>query len=198
MPVCLRMREPRRDRRRKSVSPAWRCKVVSVAFADCGGSEGVTTLGADEAAVLAANRAFYAAFTAGDFSAMEALWSERETVACVHPGWGALESHAEVMRSWRAILRGASRPHVKIEHANATVLGDVAFVICYERLREPGGNDAGVTVATNLFAREPRGWRMVHHHAGPVAEREGSADDDDEAEHDDDDGDDPGTGGMLN
>ena len=158
-------------------------------------------MGAEEAAVLGVNRAFYAAFTAGDFAAMQALWSEREAIACVHPGWGALESNGEVMRSWKAILRGPTRPNVKIEHANATVFGEVAYVICYERLQDARGDDAGVAVATNVFVRESDGWRMVHHHAGPVATREGVSDEDDadEASEDDTDpGKDSGTGGMLN
>ena len=43
-----------------------------------------------EAEVLSVNEAFYAAFSRRDFQAMEALWSSRPEIACVHPGWDAL------------------------------------------------------------------------------------------------------------
>ena len=44
----------------------------------------------DEEAVLAANEAFYRAFAARDFAAMDALWAAEAPVACIHPGWDAL------------------------------------------------------------------------------------------------------------
>ena len=46
---------------------------------------------ADEAAVLASNAAFYEAFNAKDLAAMDRVWSSRDDVTCVHPGWNPLE-----------------------------------------------------------------------------------------------------------
>ena len=43
--------------------------------------------------------------------------------------------------------------------------GETASVVCIERL------PTGVLIATNVFVREAGVWRMVHHHAGPVAAR---------------------------
>ncbi|GIK96054.1 MAG: hypothetical protein BroJett029_02630 [Alphaproteobacteria bacterium] len=119
---------------------------------------------ADEEEVLAANEAFYAAFAAADPAAMDALWSRQAPVACIHPGWGALTGREEVIESWRRIFRTAP-PDIVCHGARAFLLGDSAFVLCLEIMPE------GVLIATNVFVREAGGWRMVHHQAGPTAER---------------------------
>jgi ketosteroid isomerase-like protein len=112
--------------------------------------------------VLSANTSFYEAFRVEDVAAMDALWARRAPVACVHPGWPALLGRARVMASWKAIFE-AGAPAIECAAAEAHVLGDVAFVTCTELV------DDGQLVATNLFAREDGSWRMVHHHAGPLA-----------------------------
>ena len=38
--------------------------------------------------VLAANRAFYAAFEARDIDALSDVWEHSDRSTCVHPGWG--------------------------------------------------------------------------------------------------------------
>ena len=42
------------------------------------------------------------------------------------------------------------------------MLGDTAFVVCYEVL------SSGTLVATNIFQRENGQWKVVHHQAGPT------------------------------
>lgn len=115
-----------------------------------------------DAAILFANEAFYRAFADRDLAAMEALWSATAPVACIHPGWMALDDRAEIMESWRRILSGPNPPAIECRRPTAFVLGDAAFVVCYEAL----GKD--VLVATNVFRREGRAWKMVHHQAGPA------------------------------
>lgn len=118
-----------------------------------------------EAEVLSANEAFYAAFARRDVEAMESLWSSRIDLACVHPGWDALVGRREVLQSWRAILSSPEAPEVECMAAVAHVVGDVAYVVCNEVL--PGAE----LCATNVFVREGGMWKLVHHHAGPVASR---------------------------
>ena len=119
----------------------------------------------DEDAVLAANQEFYRAFAARDHAAMDALWAEETPVACIHPGWDALVGREAVMESWTAILGGPGAPQIRCEAPRAFVLGPSAFVICREVLEQQGW-----LIATNIFAREEGGWRMVHHQAGPAAQ----------------------------
>jgi len=117
-----------------------------------------------EREVLEANTAFYAAFARKDAEAMDALWAREAPVACVHPGWEPLLGREAVLDSWRRILLGGGAPpEIRCERASVHVQGDWAWVVCVEVL--PGG----VLAATNLFVREEGRWRMVHHHASPMA-----------------------------
>jgi SnoaL-like domain len=118
---------------------------------------------ADLAALEFANDAFYQAFAASDIAAMEAVWAEQPTVYCCHPGWPPLTSRAEVMESWREILASAGPVPVACTAPRASLFGEVGLVCCYERF----GNQH--LVATNLFLRTGTQWRMIHHHAGPLA-----------------------------
>jgi hypothetical protein len=76
---------------------------------------------------------------------MDALWSSRERVSCIHPGWGPLIGRAAVMESWHAILTGPSPPQIEAHQAQAFVAGASAYVICYERV------GAAHLIATNVF-----------------------------------------------
>jgi uncharacterized protein (TIGR02246 family) len=118
---------------------------------------------ADEAAVLEANEAFYAAFNHKDPEAMDAVWAQRDDVVCVHPGWNVLRGREPVVESWRGILTNPAQTRIVVGGAIVTLLGDVAVVICRELV---GGSPLA---ATNVFVREDGGWRLLHHQSGPVA-----------------------------
>jgi len=114
-----------------------------------------------EAAILAANRAFYEAFVANDARAMAALWSSG-ACACTHPGRAVVVGRDRVMQSWREIL-DAGAPPIRVEEARPFVLSrDVAMVVCVERF---GG---AALAATNIFVLEGDAWKMAHHHAGQM------------------------------
>ena len=61
-------------------------------------------------AILFANETYYAAFAEHDFDAMDDLWARSVPVACIHPGWHALDDRDKVMESWRAILADDAAP----------------------------------------------------------------------------------------
>lgn len=126
--------------------------------------------------IISANEAFYAAFREDDAAAMDALWSQRAPVACVHPGWPALVGREQVMASWRAIIANGA-PEIRCGAARVLMLGEVAQVLCEERV---GGD---LVIATNVFVREDDHWMMVHHHASQVVSP--AADDTDTDEDDD-------------
>jgi hypothetical protein len=83
-------------------------------------------------------------------------------VTCIHPGWGALHGRTAVLESWHAILANPEQPRIVAGGAEVRLLGDLALVLCRELV---GGNPLA---ATNLFVREAGGWKLLHHHSGPV------------------------------
>jgi hypothetical protein len=67
------------------------------------------------------------------------------------------------MASWHEILGSAGPIPVRAVAPKATILGDIGLVCCYERFGSQH------LVASNLFIRAAGRWRMIHHHAGPLA-----------------------------
>ncbi len=113
------------------------------------------------AAVLFANDAFYLAFRNRDAKAMNEVWAHRESITCIHPGWRPLTGRQAVMESWRSILANPASPDVRCIGAEAHVIEDAAYVLCYEVTPQ------GSLIATNIFIRDGGSWRMVHHQSGP-------------------------------
>ena len=116
-------------------------------------------------ALLFANEAFYRAFADRDGAAMDEVWGHREPIACIHPGWDLLTGREAVMRSWAAIIANPDSPAITCRAALARVEGGVGAVVCYEEL------DGQFLLATNVFVRDGRLWKMVHHQSGPTRGR---------------------------
>jgi len=122
----------------------------------------------EEAAVLAANEAFYGAFSRGDYQAMAKLWAQHTKVACLHPGAPLLSGREAVMHSWEQILNQAADWNMRCRDPSVHVLGSSAFVTCLEA----NGDESAHLAATNIFILEEQQWRIVHHQAGPLARPE--------------------------
>ncbi len=117
----------------------------------------------ETASALDANAAFYRAFAAADAEAMAEIWARRLPVACVHPGARVIIGRAAVVRSWQQLLR--RRAAIRFVEPGIVSLGEVAIVSGYEQFAD------GVLLAvTNIFAVEDGHWRMIHHHAGQIAQ----------------------------
>ena len=119
----------------------------------------------EDAAILQANDAFYQAFNSGEHALMLRVWAEDCPVSCVHPGLPALLGRESVMESWRQILNPSARINMRCDRPRVHVLGESAIVTCYEA----NGEQPAHLAATNVFVRERDAWKLVHHHAGPLA-----------------------------
>ncbi|GLC40838.1 hypothetical protein PLESTB_000017100 [Pleodorina starrii] len=122
-------------------------------------------------AVEDANRRFYDAFTSGRVEEMERIVGEGEHVQVVHPGSGCIAGRAQVMDSWRAIMRNV-RPgafKVKLEDVRVFAREDMGFVTCVEII--DADDSSGRIVATNVFEKQGGVWRIVQHHGSPTVNR---------------------------
>ena len=132
----------------------------------------------DRRAVLEANRAFYEAFNARDTEAMADLWQRSDDVTCIHPHRNVTTGHAEVNRTWRAILTNPDQPKIVFAAEEARIVGDIGIVAGREVV-------AGVPiVATNIYQRSASAdltdnadapsntWLLIHHHGSPVLHTE--------------------------
>ncbi|MGF1464660.1 MAG: nuclear transport factor 2 family protein [Sandaracinaceae bacterium] len=119
----------------------------------------------DDRDVREANEAFYQAFRDRDLAAMQELWAKDIEVSCVHPGWDVVFGREEVLDSWRRILANPGSPRLMASAVRVQRSAGIAVVTCHEG---EAGTVPGI-VATNVFVREHGRWRMLSHHAGPLA-----------------------------
>jgi len=115
-------------------------------------------------ALLFVNEVFYRAFADREIDAMAELWSETAALTCIHPGWGMLEGREEVMESWAAIISNLDSPNIECRAPKAYLHGDTGIIICFEQIQDQ------YLIATNVFVREGKVWKMVHHQSGPTAD----------------------------
>jgi hypothetical protein len=116
----------------------------------------------DDAALRAANAAYYRAFASDDFTEMSRLWADDE-ISCIHPGWPPLLGREAVMRSYREIMRNPDGNRVEHRDDQAIVTSGEGRVLCIEFV------DGIALAATNWFRRIGGAWRMIHHQASPIA-----------------------------
>ena len=114
--------------------------------------------------------AFYEALNRADVETLMALWAEDEEIVCVHPGGPRLHGHAAIQAAWEAILeRGGLQIRPSQLHETHNLMSAVHTVI--EGVTS-SANEPAHLVATNVYMKTPRGWRMVLHHVsvapGPV------------------------------
>jgi|SRR5665213_311319 len=118
-----------------------------------------------------AENAFYDAFERGDLAAMMAVWNESDDVVCVHPQGPRLMGFNAVRESWMQVFSGAAQVRVRTTEARRFDGQTVAVHSVVETVTPAGGKGpTGAVYATNVFELTERGWRMVAHHASPVAE----------------------------
>jgi ketosteroid isomerase-like protein len=106
--------------------------------------------------------AFYDALNRADLDALMALWADDEEIVCIHPGGPRLIGHAAIREAWRAILEHGGL-HIRPSqlHETHNLMSSVHTVI--EGTTAATGEPAHL-LATNVYVKTPRGWRIVLHH----------------------------------
>ena len=119
-----------------------------------------------------AETAFYEAFERADLAGMMTVWAEDDDVVCIHPQGPRLCGFEAVRESWVQIFAGGtSRLKMRTIEARHFDGQSVAVHAVIEVLSVPGQQGPTQSVcATNVYELTEGGWRMVVHHASPIAE----------------------------
>lgn len=120
-----------------------------------------------------ANRAFYQAFEKLDLDAMSEVWLEDANIKCIHPGGEVLSGSERVLAPWRTIFENTQKIRFEIADLSIEIAGELAWATNIERIRSTtsAGLVLSETAATNLFALREGQWKMILHHASPIARR---------------------------
>ena len=120
--------------------------------------------------VISANESFYEAIRESDLERMKALWVKGDEAKCVHPGWPMLYGWESVGDSWKSIFDSGGPIGIELSDISAEVSGDVAWVICIEKISHRLGDEVqtGFAQSTNIFVRQGSTWLLSVHHASPM------------------------------
>ncbi len=117
-----------------------------------------------------AEQAFYRAFEHADLAEMMSVWAEEEDIVCVHPGGGRHNGVIAVRESWRQIF--SQGPRLRFTLAGSRVFSGRMLSVhsVYERIAVAGDpRPVSPVLSTNIYLLTERGWRMLVHHASPLA-----------------------------
>ena len=116
-----------------------------------------------------AEAAFYEALTKSDLDAMMSVWADDDDIYCVHPNGARLSGVERVRESWRQIFASGQTLRFQLreqQHVQGMMLSVHSV---YEHVTVTGETrPRGPVIATNVYLRTERGWRMVAHHASPA------------------------------
>ncbi len=119
---------------------------------------------------------FYDALQSGDLERLMAVWSDDDDICCVHPGGARLIGATAIRASFAALFGhgpvGAMPGQVRRVETPSTSVHTVV-----ERVPVAAGGSVrdAIVVATNVYVKGPRGWKLVVHHASPGSAAQGAA-----------------------
>lgn len=114
---------------------------------------------------------FYRAFQALDLTAMMAVWSDEDEIVCIHPQGPRLEGFAQVRESWAQILQNSPPMRFQLTGQRAVDGDSIAIRYVNEHIYVGNDKDPQFTIlATNIYRRTSKGWRIILHHASPTPE----------------------------
>lgn len=117
-----------------------------------------------------AEDAFYQAFERRDLARMMEVWASHDEIACIHPLGEHLTGRRAIERSWREIFSGSAGMHITRKLNSRIKFGDMVIHCVTETIELTGERNSRTPVTTtNIFRHEKTGWRLVLHHASPLA-----------------------------
>lgn len=117
-----------------------------------------------------AENAFYTAFANGDLDAMMGVWLDSDTVICIHPVGPRISGQRAVRASWGELFQNGGGLRFRLAEVSRTQDALLSIHVLHEYITVPGESaERPPAVATNIYQLTKDGWRMILHHASPVA-----------------------------
>jgi ketosteroid isomerase-like protein len=126
---------------------------------------------ATENEIRSATLLFYAAFNSalhGDLAPLSAVWSHRPDVSNLSAAGGHANGWNEVHAGFLNMSRLYPGGNITQRDMSVVVGTDMGYSVCIEtgQLRSSDGPMVSFNErATNIFRREGRTWKLIHHHA---------------------------------
>ncbi|MEY8877150.1 MAG: nuclear transport factor 2 family protein [Leptothrix sp. (in: b-proteobacteria)] len=111
---------------------------------------------------------FYDALQGGDIERLMAVWADDDEIVCIHPGGPRVIGEAAIRASFEALFAHGGVP-VRPEQVRRLQQAGSALHHLLERVDVQGeqGAQTAWVLATNLFVKTAKGWRLAAHHASP-------------------------------
>ena len=124
----------------------------------------------DKEAILAANQAFYNAFSQRDLNSMSRLWWQGSTSLCIHPGSNVIIGWEEIRASWESIFNNTESLEIDLEIIQIESDFSLAYVVVREIVLQSsrGRKFKAQSTATNVFQKMAQKWYLVSHHGSPI------------------------------
>lgn len=112
---------------------------------------------------------FYEALQQGEVEKLMEAWGDDDDIACIHPGGPRIVGADAIRASFEAMFGNGGGVDAHPERVRRMQLPGVAIHHVVERvpMMTPEGPQSAWVVATNVYAKTARGWRLVLHHASP-------------------------------
>jgi len=118
-----------------------------------------------------AEAAFYQAFESADLSAMMQVWSDEDEIVCIHPHGPRLVGYDDIRESWSQILSNTPTIQFQLTELRCFEDGTIAIHYLNENIFLASDRQRQFSVlATNVYRRTSKGWRIILHHASPTPE----------------------------
>ena len=116
-----------------------------------------------------AEEAFYAAFEQNDLDTMMGVWSHANYAECIHPMSKRIQGFEAIRKGWDEIFRNTPRIRFRLHGQRQILRANLAIHIVNEHILVNDGNRETEMLATNIYEETETGWRMILHHATPLA-----------------------------
>ena len=112
---------------------------------------------------------FYEALQRGDIERLMGLWSDDDEISCVHPGGPRLVGAVAIRASFEAMFANGARSTRGRRRCAGSTPTRPRCTACSSGSASfgPDGETFAWVVATNVYVKATRGWRLVAHHASP-------------------------------